>query len=709
MDLEAEEKLPITVLEEKLFKTAINEMSTPLMLSSTVIKEVDEHKYLYRTCCTVWNDSGIGYIALETSDLKRGTIDLKSESIENQVALICERAKVQYQKVSLETYWWKRDGGSMLCFFRSESHPITLAWTLGHYYIIDNIKGSSEKVNASKAAEILPYAYVFFPTWTEETFTILSMQKIIMKGLEAPILKLLGYMLICVVLGALFPITNKVFFDHVIPNIDVSLFFQLIIGLTGIGFSIALFNYFSGLLFLKFEGITETRQQAIQWDHLFKMPSSFFHEHTIGDLLQRMAIVGRMKELLGQNSLKTASAGLIGIAYIIPMAYFNLSFALVVLCFAFFFVFVTVFAVPKVYKLQLKNMRLMSSINTTELEIFANVGQLRLFQAEKRAFAYWSRTFTESMLLRKKFGNIEAMLKSMMASMTNVFYVAFFISFYFFMVSGEKSTMSIGTFISFQAALVLFGQSLSQILGTSFGYAELFASWHRIKSMWVNVSELASPGTVRVEIKGNISVKDVSFSYEPSGREYLKDVSLDVNEGDFIAIKGPSGCGKSTLLRLLSNMEKPNSGKVFYEGVEISDIQPTIFKKQVSTILQTSNVITGTLQDNILCGRKGTLEQVKEAIRLSDFEEAMELFPMGLQTLLITGGKLLSAGQKQKLLLARALLNQPKVLILDEATSAIYLESQEKIFRSLREKKMTIITVTHDEFVLSIADRVFIL
>jgi ABC-type bacteriocin/lantibiotic exporter with double-glycine peptidase domain len=181
---------------------------------------------------------------------------------------------------------------------------------------------------------------------------------------------------------------------------------------------------------------------------------------------------------------------------------------------------------------------------------------------------------------------------------------------------------------------------------------------------------------------------------------------MNVHEGEFLGITGPSGCGKSTLLRMLANIEVPSSGDILYEETKIYDIDQLHFRSQVGIVLQSSRIIAGTVQRNILCGRNTTQECLLEALRVSKSDEIIANFPMGLQTLLPTGGKVLSTGQQQRLLLARALLSEPKVLILDEATSGIYLETQREIFAFLKEKKITVILVSHDQSILSLADRV---
>ena len=188
----------------------------------------------------------------------------------------------------------------------------------------------------------------------------------------------------------------------------------------------------------------------------------------------------------------------------------------------------------------------------------------------------------------------------------------------------------------------------------------------------------------------------------------LNNVSLKVNPKEFIGIIGSSGSGKSTLIRLLLGFEKPLFGSVYYNELDLSSLDIQEVRKQLGIVLQTGGIISGSVFDNIVCGGIYEAAQVDRALLLSGFKEDVETFPMGIHTFLSVGGETLSGGQKQKLLIARALVRNPRILIFDEATSALDNKNQELISLSLDRLDVTRIVIAHRLSTIRNADRIYV-
>ena len=206
-----------------------------------------------------------------------------------------------------------------------------------------------------------------------------------------------------------------------------------------------------------------------------------------------------------------------------------------------------------------------------------------------------------------------------------------------------------------------------------------------------------------------MALERVFFRYEPSQEHVLYDVSIHAAPGQFVAIVGPSGCGKSTLIRLLLGFESPGQGEIFYDRKDLQSLDTHELRKQLGVVMQDSAVFAGTIFENIMCARHVPPEQMMEAIELSGFDEVLAGLPMGLDTILTPEGATLSGGQRQRMLLARALINKPKVLILDEATSALDNLMQNRISNGLARRQITRIVIAHRLSTIRQADRIYVL
>lgn len=682
-------------LDEKMFQHALAQVVTPLG-GEEIILEPIAHRHLLRACELVLAELGIDHAPVDS-------YEWKEIPFSEQITEIAAKARVRFQEVRLEDLWWQNDGLAMLGFWGEEAKPVALLRQKEDYWALDPATGSRDKITPENAKEIKPVAYTFLPTIAMQEFSLWSTFKSLFKGSGYDVCMLLFYLLLASALGLALPLVNKVFFDVVIPGLDVSLFVQILCGLFLIAISITLLTYVGSLLYLRLEGKTNHRMQGVQWDHLFRLAPAFFRRYSTGDLIQRLSIIDSLRAMVGQNSLSILFAGFMSLVYLIPMFWFSWVITLLIIAMSLIIFAAILLLSPRLYQLNLKILRLNAWLNTTLIHFFSNIGELRNFQAERRAFASWSEKFGLVQKKQLELNNTVVAISSLLDSVPILSLLLLFIGFFLFYIHDSTPEMSIGQFMGFQTALASFTGSFFRGVESLIANIALGAEWHRIKTIWTDVPEKPRMGSARTPIKGTIDIEHVTFNYEYSHLSVLKDFSATVKAGEFCVVIGPSGVGKTTLLRLLSHLEEPFSGVIRYEGVAIKDFERNYFKAKVATILQTSQVFSGTIVENITCGRPLDEQKLDLALQLSTFQEILPDLPMGLETILTTGGKLLSSGQQQRLLLARALYSDPTVLILDEATSAIDIETQKKLFAGLQGK--TLIVATHEEELWAMADR----
>lgn len=190
----------------------------------------------------------------------------------------------------------------------------------------------------------------------------------------------------------------------------------------------------------------------------------------------------------------------------------------------------------------------------------------------------------------------------------------------------------------------------------------------------------------------------------------LQDLSLHIAPGEYVAVVGPSGCGKSTLLKLLLGFEFPQSGRVCYDGRDISRLDKQSLRRRLGVVLQDGRLISGSIRDNITVASPGTSQEaLRQIIADVGLEKDIDEMPMGLDTLLTEGGDTISGGQMQRILLARALCGDPSVLLLDEATSALDNMTQQLVCRSLQRRGVTRLVIAHRLSTVKDCDRILVL
>lgn len=211
------------------------------------------------------------------------------------------------------------------------------------------------------------------------------------------------------------------------------------------------------------------------------------------------------------------------------------------------------------------------------------------------------------------------------------------------------------------------------------------------------------------KLQGAIELKNVNFRYSSNAPLLLNDCSLHIESDQFIGIIGKTGSGKSTLCRILFGFETPEEGDVLFDGQSMQKIDIDGLRKKIGFAFSGNKIFTGTIYDNLVCGRSFSDEKIKESLTVSTFNEDLEDLPMGLDTLLSNIGGLLSGGQKQKILLSRILLNDPKIVILDEGLNALDQQTAFRVLKNLKMKPRTLILTSHNMQLLRLADRIFVL
>lgn len=224
------------------------------------------------------------------------------------------------------------------------------------------------------------------------------------------------------------------------------------------------------------------------------------------------------------------------------------------------------------------------------------------------------------------------------------------------------------------------------------------------------VPEVSEDKKVVTRLSGGIELNNVSFRYKEDMPLIINNLSMRIRQGQYVAIVGKTGCGKSTLMRLMLGFEKPQKGAVYYDGKDLSHLDLKSLRKYMGVVMQNGKIFQGSIYSNIVISAPWlSVDDAWKAAEMSGIASDIREMPMGMDTIIAEGGGGFSGGQKQRLMIARAIAAKPKILLFDEATSALDNITQKQVSDALAGLKCTRIVIAHRLSTIKECDRIVVL
>jgi len=272
--------------------------------------------------------------------------------------------------------------------------------------------------------------------------------------------------------------------------------------------------------------------------------------------------------------------------------------------------------------------------------------------------------------------------------------------------TGASFEMSTGDFLAFTAAYGVFLGAMQALGDASLSMLKIVPVWERIRPILETLPEVDATKAYPGQLTGAIDISHVSFRYSQDGPWILKDVSLKIKPGEFVALVGGSGSGKSTLMRLMLGFETPETGSIYYDGQDLASLDLRMVRQQLGVVLQESRVLPADIFRNIVGSSSRTVQDAWDAAEKAGLADDVRAMPMQMHTIISEGGGTLSGGQRQRLMIARAIVHRPKILYLDEATSALDNKTQAIVTESMDKLQATRIVIAHRLSTIVNADRI---
>ncbi|MEU1282408.1 NHLP bacteriocin export ABC transporter permease/ATPase subunit [Streptomyces sp. NPDC005805] len=620
------------------------------------------------------------------------------------VERVAQISRVRTRPVRLTGPWWRTDSGPLVGHRAASGAPVALLWRRGRYEAVNPATGSRARVGEENADDFEPRALMFYRPLPERPPSVLALARFGLRGTRADLRRLLLTGLVTVSLGALVPIATGRVLGEYVPNAETVLIVQTALAVMIAGIVSAAYMLTQNLTILRLEGRIESVLQPAVWDRLLRLPTRFFTERSTGELASAAMGISSMRRVMsgiGPVAVQSATVGLVNIAlllwYSVPLAFAALGMLLAV---------AVVFLVLGLWQVrwQRKLVELGNKLNNQAFQTLRGLPKLRVAAAESFAYAAWAGEFARSRELQQRVGRI----KNLTTVLDAVYLPLCSLVMFMLLAGPARGSMSAGEFLTFNAAVTMLLTSVTQLTGVLVSAVAVLPMFEQVRPILDESPEVRGAGSRPGTLTGAVEARKLVFRYTEDGPPVLDGVSLSVRPGEFVAIVGPSGCGKSTLLRLLIGFDRPESGSVLYDGQDLAALDRAAVRRQCGVVLQNAQPLNGSVMECICGAETFTQEEVWAAAEMAGLAEDIRRMPMGLHTMIANGGAV-SGGQRQRLMIAQALVRRPRILYFDEATSALDNETQRTVIESTRRLSATRVVIAHRLTTVMDADRVIVM
>ncbi len=632
-------------------------------------------------------------------------------------------SNVQYRKVTLEDGWWREDSGVMLGFKRcrsseyeqdivTSSQPLVLLpQTNGNYIAIDPAEGRRFVVTEKEAEDIHVLAYYFFKSFPQREVDVGDLLRWIVRGQGYTLLAILVCSIIIGIVGVIPAMVMSYLFNEVLPFAMKSELVQFTILLVVVSVTVLTFNVIQSFCTQRLEGMADLSLEAAIWDRIVRQKPNFFRKFSTGDLVNRANGINSLRSIITGSTLSALFAVFMSIPSMVYLFILNLRLALVAIVLIIIFTVIRLIFGYVAYTFQRRVPKYNGLLQDYVLQLIISIEKIRSTFSSASMLKGWSHLFTEKSKLAYSasfFSQIAGTAATILPQVATFFIYG--MGIYWMDAKSDATSMNTGTFVSFLSAFMVVNSSLSRTAGALLQLLSAQPFLKRLEPILKSIPADWREGTAIDHIKGRIDVSHVSFHYPGSDRMILDDVSFTVEPGEFVALVGKSGTGKSTLLRLLLAFEDMQSGAILYDNYDISEVDIGQLRRQFGVVLQRDGLMLADIFTNISSGNSNcTLGKAWNAAEMAGIAEDIKSMPMQMHTLVSDGGSTISGGQAQRIMLARALANDPRILFLDEATNALDNKVQDSVSRNLDKLGITRVVIAHRLSTIINADKIIVL
>lgn len=511
---------------------------------------------------------------------------------------------------------------------------------------------------------------------------------------------ILGISLMVELCGLILPYINSVVYNTVIPSGTSRQIPGIVVLVISTVFFSALISLYKEISVARIGEKMKAAGQSAVWWRLLQLPASFFKRYDSGELYQRADAIEDICKTIGGRMIPSALTAVLSLIYLFQVSFFAerlLLPSVVIICAQMINIALT--GILQI-RLREKENKVHTQVTSISFQLIKGIQKIKTAGAQIPAFGRWAKAWENMPVMGHPWITISPIIGK---AITLVGSIALY-------CIAWKSEISASNYIAFQTAFSSFVVSVMMLADFGFQFGSLKPAVNMLRPLMEESPELYENREYVEQLNGQIELNQVRFRYIPDMPYVLDGLNLQIKAGEYLGIVGESGCGKSTLMRILLGFETPETGSVYFDGRDLGQLDLPSLRRRIGVVLQDGKLFAGDIFDNIaICAPWLTMEEAWEAAERAGFAEDIRQMPMGMFTMISEEGGGISGGQRQRLLIARALASDPGVLLFDEATSALDNETQSKVVDTLKNMNCTRVVIAHRLSTIRDCDRIIYL
>lgn len=609
------------------------------------------------------------------------------------------------RRVTLKGKWYESGIGALLGTYKESGKAVALipSGSYGYEYV-DEQTGKMVKINAKTALNISSDALCFYKPLPLKAINIKELSKYIIQTMsKSDYIMIFVSALLITLLGMLTPYGNNLIFQNSISSGNMNILSASAILLAGVAITTACVKIVRQLIMAKIKTKMSISIESASVMRLLSLPAGFFKNYSAGDLASRVQDINGVCSMIVEIALTVGLSTILSLIYLVQVYSYAPALMPVVIIILVVYIAVSIMYTILHINIMQNKMELSAKESGLVFSLFSGIQKIKLSGAEKRAFAKWADQYSQDAKLEYDPPLIIKISPVVKLGIS----LAGTIAIYY---SSIRASISPADYISFNIAYAMLIGAFSPIADMSETFARIKSIFTLIRPILEEVPEVSEDKKVVTRLSGGIELNNVSFRYSEDMPLIIDNLSLKIRPGQYVAIVGKTGCGKSTLMRLLLGFEKPRKGAVYYDGKDLNNLDLKSLRKYMGVVMQNGKIFQGDIYSNITISAPWlTMDDAWEAAEMAGIAEDIRQMPMGMNTIISEGGGGFSGGQKQRLMIARAVAPKPKILLFDEATSALDNITQKVVSEYLDKLKCTRIVIAHRLSTIVQCDRIVVL
>lgn len=608
-------------------------------------------------------------------------------------------------------------------YFKTLTNPCICFWNKRHFVVFEKVaKNKIVIIDPAQGKKILSYEE-FTEHFSEVILEIVEVPnkipekkknkswevlQTILKTQKLKISLLILFTLLAQFLSLLVPIFTTTLVDNMSllsQNKNISLFFVVV--LVMLFCSNYLLQVTRGLIIAKFQKNFEKSLMRKFMKKVMELPLKFFVNRSTGDLIFRSNLTTYIQQILSQQMITTGIDLIFLVVYLTLMVYYSPRMAFLTVVTTMIIAAFSVMNSKKLRSVADREMLSQSKVQNNLVELFEGMETVKSLGMEEHFYTTWENNFSQQLDIQEEKGRYSSWIGNIS---TSIQFVLPFLITSFGILEVQQQRLTIGELVSFNSLALSFLAPIITLLSSFSSLLMLKSYFRKINDILLQKTNENKKNSRGIKTFEKLELENVSFRYSYFEKHLIKNLHLTIEQGEKVAIVGPSGSGKSTLLKLISGMYPATDGSVKINGVDVNDIEKNALNKEIAIVNQDPAIFNTTLYENLVLKNKSVaLIKFNEAVTKSRVDEIIKDMPLGFETQISEGGMNLSGGQKQRISIARALIKDPSLLILDEPTSSLDNISDNFIMNNIINDATPCIVVSHRLNTIKHFDRIIVM